>query len=413
MRKRFWIVLGIIIVAAVIGLTAFRRSRVEAAQSKKADAAATQRPIPVVAAPVTTRDMPVYLRGLGTVTAFNTVTVKSRVDGELVKVNFREGQEVRTGELLAQIVARPFEVQLHQAQATQAKDEAQLADAKVNLDRYTDLYKQGVIPKQQLDSQTALVAQLEAAVGSDKAQVENAKLQLIYSRITSPISGRIGLRLVDPGNIVHANDTNGMLVITQLHPIAVVFTLPEDYVPAVLQHMRKGDLQVEAYSRDDKTKIATGKLLTLNNEIDPTTGTDKFKAVFDNNERLLWPNQFVNMRLLLDVKKNATTVPVAALQNGNQGQFVFVVKPDKTVEVRPIKVGFTEANTASVDQGLNPGELVVTDGQDKLQPNSRVEVQQQGNAPNRQDSGTASQSSDSLHPPLATPAKSGAPTSGS
>ena len=180
-----------------------------------------------------------------------------------------------------------------------------------------------------------------------------------------------------------------MLVITQLHPIAVVFTLPEDYVQAVLQHMRKGDLQVDAYSRDDKTKLATGKLLTLDNVIDTTTGTDKLKAVFDNSERVLWPNQFVNMRLLLDVKKNATTVPVAALQTGNQGQFVFVVKPDKTVEVRQVKVGFTEANTASVDQGLNVGELVVTDGQDKLQPSSRVEVQQQGNGPNRQASGAS------------------------
>lgn len=411
MRKSVWIIIGVFVLAVVIGATVFRRSRVEAAQNKKADAVATQRAIPVVAASVTTRDMPVYLRGLGTVIAFNTVTVKSRVDGELVKVNFREGQEVRTGELLAQIDPRPFQVQLHQAEANQAKDQAQLADAKVNLERFTDLYQQGVIAKQQLDSQTALVGQLEGSVGADKAQVENARLQLAYSRITSPIGGRIGLRLVDPGNIVHANDTNGMLVITQMQPIAVVFTLPEDYVPAVLQHMRKGDLQVEAYSRDDKTKIATGKLLTIDNVIDPSTGTNKLKAVFENTERLLWPNQFVNMRLLLDIKKNATTVPVAALQTGNQGQFVFVVKPDKTVEVRQVKVGFTEANTAAVDQGLQPGELVVTDGQDKLQPNSRVEVQQQGNGPSRQASGSATSPSSSTHPPLATPAKGGAPGS--
>lgn len=386
MRKGLWIILGVIVLAAVIGGTAFRRTRVEAAQSKKADAAANQRPIPVVGAPVATRDMPVYLRGLGTVIAFNTVTIKSRVDGELVKVNFKEGQEVRAGDLLAQIDPRPFQVMLHQAEANQAKDEAQLADAKINLDRFADLYRQGVIPKQQMDTQSALVAQLEGAVGADKAQVENAKLQLVYSRITAPISGRVGLRMVDPGNIVHATDTGGMLVITQMHPIAVVFTLPEDYIPAILKHMRKGDLLVEAYSRDDKTKIATGKLLTINNEIDPTTGTNKLKAVFENPERVLWPNQFVNMRLLLDVKKDATTVPVAALQNGNQGQFVFVVRPDKTVEVRPVKVGFTEANTASIDQGLTPGELVVTDGQDKLQPNSRVDVQQ-SNAPSRQASG--------------------------
>jgi multidrug efflux system membrane fusion protein len=387
MRKRLWIIIAVVLLAVIVGFTMVRRSRVEAAQSKKADAAATQRAIPVVAAQVTSRDMPVYLRGLGSVTAFNTVTVKSRVDGQLVKVNFREGQEVRVGELLAQIDPRPFEVQLHQAEAMQAKDEAQLADAKVNLERFTDLYKQGVIPKQQLDSQSSLVAQLQGSVGADKAQVENAKLQLVYSRITSPISGRIGLRLVDPGNIVHASDANGMLVITQMQPIAVTFTLPEDYIPAILQHMRQGSLQVEAYSRDDKTKIATGKLLTLDNVIDPSTGTNKLKAVFENTQRLLWPNQFVNMRLLLDIKKNATTVPVAALQNGNQGQFVFVVRPDKTVEVRPVKIGFTEANTASVDQGLQVGEVVVIEGQDKLQPNSRVDVQLQGNSPNRRAAG--------------------------
>ena len=394
MRKGLWIILGVVVLAAVIGGTLFRRNRVEAAQSKKADAAASQRPIPVLGAPVVSRDMPVYLRGLGTVIAFNTVTIKSRVDGELVKVNFKEGQEVRAGDLLAQIDPRPFQVMLHQAEATQAKDEAQLADAKINLERFTDLYRQGVIPKQQMDTQSALVAQLEGAVGADKAQVENAKLQLVYSRITAPIGGRIGLRMVDPGNIVHATDTGGMLVITQMQPIAVVFTLPEDYIPAILKHMRQGGLQVEAYSRDDKTKLATGKLLTLDNTIDPTTGTNKLKAVFENPERVLWPNQFVNMRLLLDVKKNATTVPVAALQNGSQGTFVFVVKPDKTVEVRTVKVGFTEANTASIDQGLNPGELVVTDGQDKLQPGNRVDVQQ-GNAPNRQGAGGAAPASGS------------------
>jgi membrane fusion protein, multidrug efflux system len=387
MRKRLWIFVGVIGLAVVIGATLFRRARVEAAQNKRADAAASQRPIPVVGASVATRDLPIYLRGLGTVAAFNTVAVKSRVDGQLVRVNFKEGQEVRVGDLLAQIDPRPFQVQLHQAEANLDKDQAQAVDAKVNLDRFTALYKEGVIAKQQLDTQSALVGQLEGAIGADKAQVENAKLQLVYSRITAPISGRVGLRMVDAGNIVHASDTTPMLVITQLHPITVVFTLPEDYVPALLKHMRQGDLQVEAYSRDDKTKIATGKLLTINNEIDPTTGTNRLKAVFDNSERLLWPNQFVNMRLLLDVKKNATTVPVAALQNGNQGTFVFVVKPDKTVEVRPVKVAFTEANTASVDQGLSPGELVVTEGQDKLQPNSRVEVQQQGNAPSRQASG--------------------------
>jgi multidrug efflux system membrane fusion protein len=398
MRKG-WIILLVIVLAVVIGAALLRRARVEAAQSKRADAAASQRPIPVLGASVVTHDMPMYLRGLGTVAAYNTVAVKSRVDGQLVQVNFKEGQEVRAGALLAQIDPRPFEVQLHQAEANLAKDQAQVTDAKVNLERFTALYKEGVIAKQQLDTQSALVGQLQGAIGADNAQVENARLQLAYSRITAPISGRVGLRMVDPGNIVHASDTNPMLVITQLQPITVIFTLPEDYVPAILKHMRQGDLQVEAYSRDDKSKIATGKLLTINNEIDPSTGTNRLKAVFDNSKRLLWPNQFVNMRLLLDVKKNAITIPVAALQNGNQGTFVFVVKPDKTVEVRPVKVGFTEGNTGSIDQGLKPGELVVTEGQDKLQPNSRVEVQQQGSAPNRQASGSTPGSGDSLHPP--------------
>jgi len=294
-------------------------------------------------------------------------------------------------------------VQLHQAEATLAKDQAQANDARVNLERYQALFKEGVIAKQQLDTQSALVGQFEGTIGADKAQIENARLQLVYSRITAPINGRVGLRLVDPGNIVHASDANGMLVITQLQPIAVIFTLPADYIPSVLQHMHDKTLTVEAYSRDDTTKIATGKLLTLNNEIDPTTGTNRFKAVFQNDQRLLWPNQFVNMRLLLDIKKNALVIPAAGVQHGNQGTYVYVVKPDKTVEMRPIKIGFTEGNTVDVDSGLNGGELVVTDGQDKLQPGMKVDVQQ-GNGPRRPGQGAgqagqdAGQSSSAAQP---------------
>ncbi len=395
MRTRLIVALIAVVALVVIllGVTS-RRGRAAANTTQAANAAAA-RAIPVAAVPVAQQDMPVYLKGLGTVTAFNTVTVRSRVDGELVRVNFREGQEVKAGDLLAVIDPRPFEAQLHQTEATMSRDQAQLSDAEVNLARYQDLFRQGIIAKQQLDAQNSLVGQLRGAVGADKALVENAKLQLVYSRITAPIGGRVGLRLVDPGNIVHASDTNGMLVITQMQPIAVIFTLPEDYVPTVLKHMQQGPLQTLAYSRDDRTRIATGRLLTLNNEIDPTTGTNRFKAVFENSDRMLWPNQFVNMWLLLDVQKNALIAPAAAIQHGTQGTFVFVVKPDSTAEVRNVKVGITEGNRVSIAEGLAPGEMIVTDGQDKLQPGTKVAVQQpaarpQGNGAGQdQGNGTA------------------------
>lgn len=366
--------------------------------------------IPVAVAQVNTRDFPIYLRGLGTVTPYNMVTVKTRVDGEIVKVNFREGQEVKQGELLAQIDPRPFEVQLHQAQGTEARDEAQLNDAKVNLERFQALYNEKVIAKQQVDTQAALVGQVAGAIQSDKAQVENARLQLTYSRVTAPISGRIGLRAVDPGNIVHAADPNGLAVITQIQPIAVIFTLPEDVLQQVLRQFRAGALQADAYSRDDSTKIAAGKLLTINNLIDPTTGTDRLKAVFDNTDRQLWPNQFVNIHLLVDVKKNAVVAPVAAIQHSNQGTFAYVVKPDKTVEMRQVKVGTTEGNLVAVDSGLQAGEVVVTDGQDKLQPNSKVEIRQTGGAgPNGGQRGQNASNTYQGQPGANPPAPAGSP----
>ncbi len=379
MRKRWWIIIAMAaLLIAAIGATNLRRTSAASKTKAPSGRPTASIAIPVVAAPASLRDFPIYLRGLGSVTAYNTVTVRSRVDGQLVEVNFREGQEVRKGDLLAVIDPRPFQVMLDQAQANLAKDQAQLNDAKVNLERFNTLFAQKIIAQQQVDTQRALVGQLQGALGADQAAIENAKLQLMYCHIHSPIDGRVGLRLVDPGNIVHAADTNGMLVITQLHPIAVLFTLPEDDIPAVLKEMQRGPLEVDAYSRDDTTKIAAGKLLTLNNEIDPTTGTDRFKAVFDNSDRMLWPNQFVNIHLLLQVQKNALIIPTAGVQHGSQGTFAYVVKPDKTVEVRNIKVGVTEGNLASIETGLRPGELVVTDGQDKLQPGSRVEVRQGG-----------------------------------
>src|SRR5437660_6194302 len=326
-----------------------------------------QQAVPVAVAKADTRDLPVYLNGLGSVEAFNMVVIKSRIDGQLVQVPIREGQEVKKGQLLAVIDPRPYEVQLSQAEATLYKDQAALKDARTNLQRFQDLFASGVISRQQFDTQTSTAGQLEGQVRADQAQIDNVKLNLAYTRITAPVSGRIGLRQVDPGNMVHASDPNGMLVLTQLQPIAVLFTLPEDNLPAVSQHMRASTLEVEAYSRDDQTKLGNGKLLTIDNQIDPTTGTGKLKAVFENQERALWPNQFVNVRLLLEVRKNSTVVPAAAIQRGPQGTYVFAVKPDKTAEMRPVTVSLTQGNFSAITKGLNPGEMVVTDGQDKLQ----------------------------------------------
>lgn len=337
--------------------------------------------VSVAVARAETRDVPVYLQGLGSVEAFNTVVVKSRLDGQLVEINFKEGQEVQKGDLLAVIDPRPYEVALHQAEATLYKDKSALGDAKLNYERFEGLYKQGIIPQQQFDTQKSLMDQLDGAVRADQANIDNVKLNLVYTRITAPVSGRIGLRQVDIGNMVHASDPNGLLVITQLHPIAVVFTLPEDNLPSVAQHMRKGALETEAYGRDDQSKLATGKLLTIDNQIDPSTGTGKLKAIFDNTERALWPNQFVNVHLLLEVKKNTLVVPAAAIQRGPQGTYVYTVKPDKTADMRKVTIGFTEGNLTTLASGLQAGETVVTDGQDKLQQGSKVEIRGGGLAP--------------------------------
>ena len=334
--------------------------------------------IPVAVAKAEIRDLPILLNGLGSVEAFNTVAVKSRIDGQLVKVNIKEGQEVKQGELLAEIDPRPYEVQLSQTQATLFKDQAALRDARLNLERFQQLYKDGVIPKQQFDTQGSLEAQLDGAVRADQAQVDTVKLNLAYTRITAPVSGRIGLRQIDVGNMVHASDPNGLLVITQLQPIAVIFSLPQDNLQAVSQHMNKGRLAVDAYSRDDQTKIATGFLTTIDNQIDVTTGTGKLKAVFENRDRSLWPNQFVNIHLLLEVKKNNTVVPSAAIQRGPQGTYVFVVKPDNTAEMRNVALSISQGNLTAISQGIKPGEVVVTDGQDKLQPGTKVAVRAPG-----------------------------------
>jgi multidrug efflux system membrane fusion protein len=341
-------------------------------KQQKAQAAAP-RAVSVAIAAVQQEDVPVYVNGLGTVTAFNTANIKSRVDGQIMRVNFREGQDVREGDLLIEIDSRPYEVTVEQMQAQLFKDQASLRDAKLNLDRYTALIPSGSIAQQTVDTQKALVDQLEGQVRTDQAQIDSAKLNIVYCHITAAFNGRVGLRQVDPGNIVHAADTNPMLILTQLQPIAVIFPLPENNLQAIAQNMKQSTLAVEAYSWDNKVKLATGKLLTIDNQIDPTTATAKLKAVFDNKDNQLWPNQFVNAHLLLETRKNSTVVPTAAILRGPQGTFVYAVNPDKTVQDKAVTVSLTQGDITVVTSGLNPGDTVVTDGQDKLQRGSRIE----------------------------------------
>jgi membrane fusion protein, multidrug efflux system len=332
--------------------------------------------VPVVVSTATRGDLPVFFNGLGTVTAYNTVTVRSRVDGQITKINFTEGQMVHEGESLVEIDARPFQVQLEQAEGQLAKDQAQLRDVQVDYDRYQQLFKAGVIPKQQVDSQQAQVGQFLGSIKADEAAIDNAKLQITYAHITAPISGRVGLRLVDVGNIIHAADTTGLLVITQLQPIAVIFSLPQDQLSQVIGKLHgAGPLPVEAFDRDDTTHIATGRLLTIDNQIDTTTGTYKLKAVFGNEKDTLFPNQFVNVHLLVDTKHNVTIVPATAIARGPQGTYVYLTtQKDSRVKIQPVTVTLNSGNSVAIGKGLRAGDTVVIDGQDKLQDGSRIDA---------------------------------------
>ena len=332
-------------------------------------------PTPVVATAATQGDVDVIVNGLGTVTPLRTVAVKTRVDGELVRVLFDEGQLVKEGQLLAEIDPRPFQVQLTQAQGQLARDRALLENAKLDLERYNTLFQQDSIAKQQVDTQVSLVRQYEGAIRTDVGQVENARLQLAYARITAPVSGRVGLRQVDAGNIVHAGDTNGIVVITQLEPISVLYTVPQDLLPQLMKRLQSGDqIGVEAWDREQKAKLAAGTLASADNQVDPQTGTVKLRARFANSDRALFPQQFVNVRMKLDTLHDAIVVPPAAVQRGAQGMFVYVVQPDKTVALRPVKLGPADGQRQSITEGLQPGDMVVTDGTDRLRPGSPVDV---------------------------------------
>jgi multidrug efflux system membrane fusion protein len=336
---------------------------------------AAGRPAPVATALARIGDVPVYVTGLGSVTPFYNVTVRTRVDGQLMRVPVAEGALVKKGDVIAEIDPRPFEAAVAQMEGQAARDRALLENARLDLNRYQSLKDPDAVPKQQLDTQASLVAQLQGTVQSDEGQLANARLQLDYARVTAPIAGRVGLRLVDPGNIVHAADTTGLLVITQVQPIAVMFAIAEDMMPAILTRLRGGaTLPVDVFNRDNTTHLSTGRLLTADNQIDPTTGTVKLKAMFDNTAATLFPNQFVNARLTVDVQKQKVIVPPAAIRRGTQGTFVYVVQGDSTVRVRNVTVGVTLPDAVSIDSGLKAGERVVTDGLDDLRDGSQVQV---------------------------------------
>lgn len=362
---RLWAMLGS---ALLVGIVFFLRTKAKDLAVNPAG-----RPVPVAVAKARKGDMAVHLTGLGTVTALNSVTVKSRVDGQLLRVVFTEGQMVREGDLLAEIDPRPFQVQLMQAEGQLAKDQAAAQNAMADLKRLEGLVQQGIISRQQLDTQSSSVAQYQAALKSDQAQVESAKLNLVYSRITAPISGRVGLRQVDAGNMVRATDANGLATLAPIQPINVVFAVPADNIQKVMsQSATGGRLPVEAWDRDLRNRLGTGVLAAIDNQVDSATGTVRLKALFANEDRALFPNQFVNAQLLLDTLRGVVIIPTASIQRGPQGSFVYAVKADNTVELRIIEIQGTEGEDTAVRKGLEGGETVIIDGLEKLRPGSKI-----------------------------------------
>lgn len=387
--RRRWLWLSVFVLLGVAGYFLWQKNKgvkssgaASVAGGKKGNRGSAA--IPVVATRARKGDIGVYFTGLGAVTPIYTVTVRSRVDGQLMKILYTEGDVVNQGDLLVEIDPRPYEVQLEQAEGELAKDQATLANARIDLTRYETLLTQNAIPEQQVATQRATVTQDEGTIKSDQAQIDSAKLNLVYCHITAPITGRIGLRLVDPGNIVHASDQNGLLVITQIQPISVIFTIAQDQLPVVLKKMRAGQrLGVDAYDRAMTTRIAQGTLTTLDNQIDPSTATLKLRATFENRDSALFPNQFVNARLLVEEKRGVTLVPTAVVQRNSQTTYVYLVKPDSTVTVRPITTGTSEGDDTEVTAGLAPGDIVVMTGVDKLQEKSKVSAHIDGETTGR------------------------------
>ncbi|MEP6668823.1 MAG: efflux RND transporter periplasmic adaptor subunit [Chthoniobacter sp.] len=384
-RWYLWVIALVCVLGAIWLVTHRGPAGSDAAAGKTAGRGAGG-PVPVVAGTVQQKDVPIYLEGIGTIQALNTVTVRARVDGQLEKVAFTEGQDVKAGDVLAIIDQAPYKAAVEQAQAKQNQDQAQLSNAKLDLDRYTDLVGKKVISSQQFDTQKALVAQYDATVRNDAAAVESARVNLNYTTIVSPIDGRTGIRLVDQGNIVHASDQTGLVVITQLHPISLVFTLPEQSLNDIHKEMAASgqELDVLAMGRDNKTKLDAGKLSVIDNQIDTTTGTIKLKATFDNEDLQLWPGQFINAHLLLTTRKAGLVVPASVIQHGPNGTYAFVIQDDQTVQIRPVKVvrkengeiAQSDTGEALIEDGLAAGEKVVVDGQYKLQAGSKISINQ-------------------------------------